>query len=301
MYVRPVQHHTPSGRLNGRVLGRYRLLEPLQETDMSMLYRAACTDTKEPVAVKILHTHHVTDEVLLLRFLHEIEVLSRLDHPNIVRYVDRLVPEEHTEPLYGLVMEFLDGIDLATVLEGPRLPWSRVRTIAMQLCDALEAVHAAEILHRDVKPENILLITWPDKLFVKLLDFGIAKLLTDPSRDPVPRPQTSAHKLMGTPRYVPPERIRKESLGYYTDIYGLGIVMYEMLCGSDVFETDATFTPAQIHAMPLVPPRQAVPAIELSEAAEQVIMKATAPFPNMRFQTMAELRQAIGSCPAWSA
>ncbi|HGG56287.1 MAG TPA: serine/threonine protein kinase, partial [Nannocystis exedens] len=213
------------------IAGRYRLGERIGEGGMAAVYLATRADDGLEVAVKVLRPEIAVDPEVVRRFLQEARAASLIRHPKIVGILDFGFTGEGVA---FLVMERLVGDDLADVLErdGP-FTWQRLAPLALDICAALGAAHGTGIVHRDVKPENCFLLTGPDgHPQVKVLDFGIAKDVGGSLPD---RPQTATGMLCGSPEYIAPEVIMGKVAEVGSDIYALGITLYELLTGSHPF------------------------------------------------------------------
>jgi serine/threonine-protein kinase len=206
-------------------VGTYRVLGLLGEGAMGRVFRAERDG--RPVALKLLRREHLRSRLLLDRFFREARAVSRICHPHIVEVLD--VGEERgpegLERAY-CVMELLEGKTLGALFRERALDVARTVEIASQVCEALEAAHATGVVHRDVKPDNIFVVSRRGKDWVKLLDFGIAKLLRVGSEQS-PTPAT----VIGTPHYMAPEQATGAPVDGRTDLYALGVVLYEMLAG----------------------------------------------------------------------
>ncbi|MGC4079478.1 MAG: serine/threonine-protein kinase [Rubrivivax sp.] len=209
--------------LLGRVVGRrYKLLRVIGEGGMGLVFEAEQVDLARRVAVKVLLD---PDPKSLDRFMIEARVTANLGCVNVVTVLDFQRGEGDEPPI--LVMELLEGETLMHLLERePRLPVARASQIAAQMLVGLSAAHRAGILHRDVKPSNVFLVPSPFGDVVKLVDFGIAKLLVGEGGV-----KTTTGMFPGTPAYVAPEQLRLEPLDARTDVHGVGVVLYEMLAG----------------------------------------------------------------------
>lgn len=187
-----------------------------------------------PVALKLLREESSRDPLLRKRFLHEARVIDQLEHPNIVKVLER---GETNDRLY-LAMEFIDGRTLADIIrENPRLPVEFCLQVMRQLLDAVEVLHRQGILHRDLKPDNVMVLdSKTDSPRVKLMDFDLA-------RDLRMTPLTQTGELLGTLPYMPPERISGQICSEKGDIYALGVIFYEMLTGEKPFPAD---TPVEV-------------------------------------------------------
>ena len=273
----------------GTVLGgRYRITEMLGAGGMGTVYAAEREDLgRMTVALKVLHPKLSDRPDLLARFRREAEVVATLQHPNIVNVIDFVADDDG--PTF-LVMERLRGRTLAAaILEEPKLSERRVAFIASQMLDALQAAHEKHVVHRDLKPENIFLITVsniPD--VVKLLDFGIAKLLADDAASKL----TDTGTVLGTPAYMAPEYARGEKADALGDIYAVGCVMYEALARKQPF-TAANYNALlfAIQEKDAEPLRTVRP--DVSEGMAASIERAMSKDPKERFQTASAMAQAL--------
>jgi hypothetical protein len=276
-----------SGTLLG---GRYRLLRLLGEGGMGRVFLAEDERDGGQVAVKVLTDDRPIPKAAQ-RFEREARSIARIDHPNVVR-----VTEVGESPRGGLfyVMEYLEGEELATTLEreGP-MPWPRVRHIALQICGALQAAHEAGIVHRDLKLENCFRVTTGDDPdFVKILDFGVVKLLS-PDHDDGER-LTNTGATLGTPAYMAPELCRNKDVDHRVDVYALGVMLYELLTGAVPFEGDTFLDVALMHMSEPPPPlSRHLPPAEVPDGLDAVIERALAKPREDRFPSMVELGRAL--------
>ena len=271
----------------GRQIGPYRLLERLGSGGMGEVYLARDVRLNRSVALKIL-PQLLTDEVRLTRFRKEARAASALNHPNIITIYD--VGE--AEDIRYIATEFIDGTTLRQLLDQHDLSISKALSIAEQVCTALKAAHGEGIVHRDIKPENIMLR--PDGL-VKLLDFGIAKL-TEQSEELSSQTytQTELGFILGTVSYMSPEQARGLRVDDRTDIWSLGVVLYEMLAGHLPF-AEAT----RLDTMVAILERPAAPLFQESNTQlnllERIVKKCLEKDAEMRYQSADELLNAIKS------
>jgi serine/threonine-protein kinase len=213
---------------------KYRLEERLGEGGMGAVYRAMHLLIERPVAVKVLSQRLVTDDAAKERFRREARAAGRLQHTNAVAVTDF---GETKEGLVYLVMELLEGKPLREVLaqDAPLDP-ARAVSLMLQISAAVEAAHEAGILHRDLKPGNIFLVQRPDSPYiVKVLDFGIAKIADAGGEFNLNDTLTGTGVMIGTPRYMSPEQCDGAQLTPASDVYSLGVILYEMLTGQTPF------------------------------------------------------------------
>jgi serine/threonine protein kinase len=255
----------------GRVIdNRYRVLRKIGEGGMGTVYAAEHVEIGKVVAIKILHPHYSTEQELVERFRREARAASRIGHPNIIDVMDSGTTDDGCA---YFIMEYLEGIDLADVLSHERrLEPTRSCQIAIQICRALAAAHAAGVIHRDLKPENIFLLARDGKAdFVKVLDFGVARSAGRTTR------LTNPGIAMGTPEYMAPEQAAGGIVDHRGDIYSVGALLYEMVTGQ----------PPQKRDGEIVGPRSL--RLQLSEDLDRIITQALAQDPAQRYQSMAQL------------
>lgn len=288
----PVGTVAPSNedRMIGRTLpGGYHVLELVGVGGMGRVYRAEQSVLGRTVAVKVIHPHLLADESAAVRFLTEARAASQLNHPNSVSVYD-FGRTEDGQPY--LVMEFLRGKDLAAVAweEGP-LPIKRTVDVLRQALAALGEAHELGIVHRDLKPENIIL----EPLrrggdHVKVVDFGLAKLKGDAQGRSVTNPGI----VCGTPDYMSPEQGRGEELDGRSDLYALGVVLFQLLTGRLPFDADNPTQVVMMHlTIPVPDPRQVAPERDIPVPLVEVLNKAMAKEASKRFQDAAEFSDAL--------
>ena len=277
----------------GLRLHNYEVVSLLGEGGMGTVYLARHTYMGRRAAIKFLRPELLHDKSVVARFLDESRATNAIQHPNIIDIIDvGMLPDGRTP---YLMMEFLDGESLALRLERSRpLPIAEAVEIACQTASALAAAHARQIVHRDLKPDNLFLLpdqTLPSGTRVKVLDFGIAKLRSDLRGGSV-RTQTGV--IMGTPQYMSPEQCRgfSDAIDHRTDIYALGIILYEMLSGQAPFVSECMGDIIMRHMSEAPPPLHTrVP--EIPESLERAVLRALAKQREDRFDSMADFARAI--------
>ena len=273
----------------GERVGNYVITHKLGEGGMGEVYRAEHPQIGKKVALKVLHPELASNRDIVARFFHEAKAVNDIGHPNIVDIVDFGSVATERGPLVYLVMELLAGTTLTALLAGERLDERRAVHVARQIADALAASHERGIVHRDLKPDNVMLVAQGrERDFVKLLDFGIAKVTAGAST------KTRTGMVMGTPAYMSPEQCAgRGEIDHRTDVYALGIVLYQMLTGCVPFSGTGygEILVRQMTAAP-APPSTLRPTV--SPQLEAVVLKALQKRPEDRFQTMRELAAALG-------
>jgi serine/threonine protein kinase len=270
--------------------GRYRICRRLGRGGMGTVYEAQQIKLQRQVALKVLRPEFASREMAAKRFGREAKAVSSIDHHNVVAILD--FGHLPTGELY-YTMELLQGRDLSQLLrETGALPWSRAGWIILQVVRAFVAIHARGILHRDIKPANCYLLdpkpgNEPD--YVKILDFGIANLQDQEEKATA---LTGTSDIIGSVLYMAPEQVEGKPIDARTDIYSLGVMMYEILTGQVPFRDPHIFK-VMIQHMTEVPrpPRELVP--EIPPEVEALILRAMAKAPEDRFQTMADIEAAL--------
>ena len=271
--------------LEGKVLGgRYEIINKIGNGGMATVYRATDLVLKRYVAVKILRDEFTTDEEFIRRFETEAQSAARLTHPNIVSIYDVGVDNG----VYYIVMELIQGKTLKEIIveeRGP-LPWKWSVNVAIQIASALEMAHKNNIIHRDIKPHNIIIT---EDGIAKVTDFGIAKAVSNSTI-------TAFGTTIGSVHYFSPEQAKGGYTDAKSDIYSLGVVMYEMLTGKVPFDADTSVSVALKHMQEdPVPPMEINPNIP--KAVNDIILKAMQKEPMARYQTatamLRDLAQAL--------
>jgi len=269
--------------LEGMTLGKYRILEPLGRGGMAQVYKAYHPQLDRYMAIKILRSDLVESPEFLSRFRHEAHAVSGLRHANIVQVFDFDMQDDY----YYMVMELLEGDTLRTLLNNyrvrnQRMPLTEIVRILKDVLNGLSYAHAEGIIHRDLKPANIMLTK---KGQAVLTDFGIAQIVGNTQH-------TVSGALMGTLNYMAPEQGLQGTCDSRSDIYSLGIVLYEMLTGYTPFDADTPLAILMKHLNdPLPLPTQVDPALPV--ALEAIVLKALAKDPDDRFQSAEEMSKAL--------
>jgi serine/threonine protein kinase len=282
---------TSTDKFVGKTLpGGYHILDLISVGGMGRVYRAQQSALGRTVAVKIIHPHLLSDENSALRFMTEARAASQLNHPNSVSVFD-FGRTDDGQPY--LVMEFLRGKDLARVAyeDGP-LPFARIVDVLRQVLAALGEAHDLGIVHRDLKPENVIL----EQLrrggdFVKVVDFGLAKLKADAQ---APSNVTSPGIVCGTPDYMAPEQGRGDAIDGRSDLYSVGVMLFQLLTGRLPFEAESPTQVVMMHmTIPVPDPRQVSPERAIPEPLVEVAFRALAKDPRDRYQDAEELAEAL--------
>ncbi|HEV8610105.1 MAG TPA: protein kinase [Thermoanaerobaculia bacterium] len=281
-----VSHNEP--QIGTLFAGRYEIQTVLGKGGMGIVYKAHDRELDDLVAIKTLRGEVLSaDPSLLDRFKQEIRLARRITHPNVLRTHDL----GESNGLRFLSMEFVKGLTLKHLLEtGEILPTPVGLRIAKQVCAGLAAAHEVGVIHRDVKPQNIIIEPTGG---LKIMDFGIARLTED-------RGMTATGTVIGTPDYMSPEQARGLALDYRSDIYSTGVVLYEVFTGSLPFEGDSPLAVVLKHVNDAPPlPQSKNPRIDPKIAA--IVMKSIEKDPGARFQNVGELYEALAKVTARQA
>ncbi|MBP7998958.1 MAG: protein kinase [Chloroflexi bacterium] len=262
---------------------RYRIETFLGSGNMGEVYRAVDLEQDRLVAIKRIHPHLMMDKDAIQRFQREAKALSRLNHPGIVRFHDFCV----TDGIYFLVLNYLDGQTLEEKLAEARekqkpLPLEETRTIVLQLCETLAYAHKRHVVHRDLKPANVMITPQGHAV---LMDFGIAKLLDGDNL-------TGDGLSPGTPAYMSPEIIRGRAVDPRSDIYTLGIILYEMLANRRPFQATGRYDTLHSHLFDAVPDIHQFNS-QLPTALVAIIERALAKEPDKRYHSIEQLAEAL--------
>ncbi len=271
--------------------GRYKITKLLGEGGMGSVYLGEQTigGTARKVAIKTLHPHLSKDPKILARFERECETVVQLQHPNTIQLYDF---GKTDDGILYMVMEFVQGKSLASVLEEKKsLEPSRVEYILQQICDALGEAHGMGIVHRDMKPDNIVL-TERAKDWVKVLDFGIAK--RSEAADKEEQKLTQQGTVLGTPPYMSPEQFTGKPIDARSDIYSIGVIAYEMLAGKLPFSANTPWEWATQHMTVMPTPITTTPSgAAIPQRMTSAVMKALEKDPANRFATTKDFYEAF--------
>jgi serine/threonine protein kinase len=266
--------------VNERIGGRYQIVALIGSGGMGRVYQAVDTETGRAVAAKVLMAGSEVELDMLLRFQQEGAVLATLQHPNIVEVLGTFLEGG----MSSIVMELLEGGTLRDLMRSQRLDLERSKNVLIQVASALAYAHARGVIHRDIKPDNIMLV---GNDHVKVTDFGVARIMREGGTL-----ATKTGLAIGTPLYMAPEQVEGSRVDGRADIYSLGAVMYQMATGRPPFEGDDPLTVAfkQVHRSPDPP---STISEDVPSDWEAVILKALAKNPADRFQTATAMEEAI--------
>jgi hypothetical protein len=280
-------------RLGTVLEDRYRIEERVASGGMGVVYRAERIGLAKSVAVKFLHSSSAVVPERIERFDREAAAMSRLSHPNLVSVIDF----GSADGVPYLVMEYHSGLSLEELLASGPLNPGRAVFIAHQILAGLGSAHDSGVVHRDLKPGNILIVGAPGEDFVKIFDFGVAKLL-DTGAGPSELSVVAA-RVLGTPEYMAPEQARCEAIDARTDLYAAGLILYEMVTGQRPFSGGGNLAVLrkQIEDEPISPSSLA-PAI--SRELEQTIVRALQKDRDARWQSASDFALALACLPEGS-
>ena len=278
--------------LLGRVINdKFKVLSFIARGGMGKVYRAEQVPLGRVCALKVLNANYTGehDPAFHKRFFLEASLTSKLRHPNTVTIFDY---GQTTDGVYYMAMEYLEGYTLhRAIRQFGHLPEERATHVARQICRSLREAHSLGVVHRDLKPANVYLLEHGDEPdFVKVLDFGLVKDVGSSDSEEL----TQAGLFMGSPKYMAPEQISGAPIDARTDIYALGVIMYEMVTGKVPFDRPKSLDILMAHMKEEAPPICAMnPAVRVSAALEEAIFRAMAKDPNDRFRSMDEVLAAL--------
>lgn len=267
-----------------RIGGRYDIEKQIGEGGMAVVYRARDTLLNRTVALKVLRSQFGNDDDFIARFHREAQAAASLSHPNVVNIYD--IGQEGD--MYYIVMEYVEGMTLKRYInEQAPLDVKQAVNIAIQICDALDHAHQNELIHRDIKPHNILINRHGR---IKVTDFGIARAVSSVTI-------THTGSVLGSVHYFSPEQAKGIMAGAKSDLYSLGVVLYEMLTGTLPFSGDSPISVALKHLQePYVPPRKLRP--DLPQSVENIVIRSLAKDPIYRFESASEMLEDLRTCLA---
>ncbi len=283
--ARPDEERTSTSSWVGQVIAdRYRVLALLGEGGMGAVFKAEHTRMGKVLALKLLRGSFARDPSAVTRFRAEARIVSRLSHPNTIAVFD--FGEIGRKGFY-LAMEYVPGKNLSTTLkETGRLPEGRAVGMATQVLGALAEAHEAGVVHRDVKPANIMITERPEGDFAKVLDFGVAKLREWGVHDGI------AGGVLGTPSYLAPEQAQGQEVDGRADLYAAGVVLYELVSGRPPFAAASPREVLNAHVLEIPRPLVEV-APWASPGLSQLVARALAKRPQDRFQSAVAMREAL--------
>ena len=286
---------TSKDPLIGRTIdGRFHVSRLIARGGMGKVYLAEQSPLGRPCALKVLDPNSDADPEFCRRFFREASTAARLTHPNTVTVFDY---GRTSDDIYYIAMEYLEGKTLhRAIRDAQGMEESRVISVASQVCRSLREAHALGIVHRDLKPANVLLVRHGDEQdFVKVLDFGLVKQLGESPDEQL----TQTGLFMGSPKYMAPEQIHGNAVDARTDVYALGVMMYEMLTGRVPFDRPTNVGVLMAHVSE-APPRlvDTKPDVVCSPALEHIVMRCLEKDPENRISSMgdllSELRKSVG-------
>jgi serine/threonine-protein kinase len=268
----------------GKTIGeRYEITELLGQGGMSAVYKANDPNLRRVVAVKLIHSHLSDDPEFVRRFEEEAAAVASLRHPNIIQVFDF----DHDVEDYYIVFEFIPGESLQAHLTrlnkaDRKMPYSQIADLMANVAEALDYAHGQGMVHRDIKPANVMLNVMGQAI---LMDFGVVKIIGGDTH-------TATGAVLGTARYMSPEQIRGEKVDGRTDIYAMGVMLFEMVSGEPPFQADSALTLMMMHVNDPVPDLRQIRS-DVPEDLVSVIERSMAKNPAKRFQTGAELAGAL--------
>jgi serine/threonine-protein kinase len=275
----------PPGTL---VASRYRLERSLGSGAMGIVYAARATSDDRPLALKVIHGEHTNDPTMIARFKREGRLIAGIRHPNVVEVFEL----DEADGTWFIAMELLDGTNLGDAL-GQKGVYQLDEAIPLLrgVLDALEVAHEQQIVHRDIRPENIFLVDrGAGPPHVKVLDFGVAKVVGSSAQDQL----TRSGMVLGTPEFMSPEQAVGSSVDHRSDLYSVGCVAYAMLCGRPPFVDNWPMRVIMKQAFePHVPPSRLRANLPCAAAIDEVMARALDKKPENRYQTAGEMRAAV--------
>jgi serine/threonine protein kinase len=277
----------PPGTL---LAGRYRIERSLGSGGMGAVYAARATKDERPLAIKVIHGEHTADSTMVARFQREGRLISAIRHPNIVEVFEL----DEADGAWFIAMELLEGMNLATAMASRGVySLEEAFPVLLGILDALEVAHGQQIVHRDIRPENVFLVPrGAGAPHVKVLDFGVAKVVGLTAQEQLTRSGT----VLGTPEFMAPEQAMGTSVDHRSDLYSVGCVAYAMLCGRPPFVDNWPLRVIMKQAFEaLVPPSRMRPDLPAAEAIDRFLGRALEKKPAERYQSASDMRAALRS------
>ena len=277
-------HHDADFTMIGQALGHYMIEAKLGEGGMGVVYKARDLRLGRPVAIKVLHVEAVLSGQRRRRFVQEAKAASALNHPNIIHVYDI----DNEGGLDYIAMEYVEGHTLEQWIGRQELPVAEALKYAVQMADALAAAHDSGIVHRDIKPDNIMV---DERGLVRILDFGVAKLTQPDEGEQSATQRTEEGALVGTVAYMSPEQAQGKTVDGRSDIFSFGSVLYKMVTGRQAFEGES-----KLSVLDAIRHREPTPAGELRAVPrdlQRIIERCLRKDPARRFQTMADLKVSL--------
>jgi serine/threonine protein kinase len=276
----------PPGMLVG---GRYQLDRHLGSGGMGTVYAARALKDGRPLALKIIHREHTEDRTMVARFQREGRLIAKLRHPNIVKVFEL----DEDDGSWFIAMELLEGKNLGTAMtDNGVYSLAEAGPMLLGILDALEVAHAEQIIHRDVKPENIFLVGGTEAAQIKLLDFGVAKPVSQSAQEQL----TRSGVVLGTPEYMAPEQAVGTSVDHRSDLYSVGCVAYAMICGRPPFVDNWPLRVIMKQAFePHVPPSRLRPEASFADTFDRFIARALEKKPSERYQSASAMRADLAA------
>ncbi|MDH5510359.1 MAG: serine/threonine protein kinase [Nitrospinota bacterium] len=270
---------------------RYKIMEKIGEGGMGAVYKAVQLSTGKFVAIKVVSANHTQNEETIKRFQREVKLQTQLSHPNLVSILDF---SKTSEGEYYFVMEFVEGKSLSRrIKESGQMELEEFMEITFQLCDGLEYAHRQGIIHRDLKGDNIIVMDLDHQLVVKILDFGLAKAVMEEDQQ-ITSEITQMGSALGTPAYMAPEQAMGEvnKLGPHTDIYTLGVMLFQMLAGQLPFKASTPWGLMQKHIA------EAPPSVRdfnrsVPNAVSKIIIKCLEKEPDARYSSALAIKRDL--------
>jgi len=278
----------PYSTLIGKTIdSKYLVQSVLGEGGMAVVYRAHHLQMERVVVIKVMQGWLTSNKTSVERFEREGKLTAKLNHPNIVAVYD-VGSIDGREPY--IVMEYIKGEALADrIHNGGPLDFDTTANIIIQICHGLEEAHSSGIIHRDLKPDNVLLQTKSDRPdWVKIVDFGISNMVQGAKR------LTKTGRMVGTPEYIAPEQLKDKPIDIRTDLYAVGIMIFEMLTGRVPFDGESAESILMKHLLEEPPPMSTIrPELSGENPFDAVVNKLLKKAPEERYQTAEELRHVI--------